>query len=214
MTSPATRLIEPPFSLLETMRLADGMVARLERHLARMRASAAALAVPWREREVRALIDTERGSRPDGTWRFRLLVDGAGQPAITCSAHADRATVWRIAVADAPVDHADPRLVHKTTSRQPYEIARRSRPDVDDVVMWNLRNEVTESTIANLVVEVEGERCTPPLSCGLLGGVLRAELLDQGELVERIITRGMLARAERVWLINSLRGWIEAMVVR
>jgi branched-subunit amino acid aminotransferase/4-amino-4-deoxychorismate lyase len=196
------------------MRLENGTIVRVERHLARMRASADALAVPWRENEIRSLIAGEADSRPNGTWRVRLLVDGAGQPSLTGAPHVDTTTVWRIAIANAAVDDTDLRLVHKTTSREPYEIARRSRPDVDDVVLWNARNEVTESTIANLVVEVAGLRCTPPLSCGLLGGVLRGELLDSGDLIERIITRGMLARAERVWLINSLRGWIEAMVVR
>jgi para-aminobenzoate synthetase/4-amino-4-deoxychorismate lyase len=207
---------EAPFSLLETMRLQHGTVTRLERHLSRMRASAEVFGFPWREDAVRAALAAACAPYPEETRRVRLLVNAAGDPSVTCTPHTDSApgTVWRIAFANTPVDDRDPRLFNKTTDREPYEIARRSRPDVDDVVLWNARNEVTESTIANLVVEVDGVRCTPPVSSGLLAGVLRGELVDSGQITERVITRGQLARASRVWLVNSLRGWIEATLVR
>jgi para-aminobenzoate synthetase/4-amino-4-deoxychorismate lyase len=205
---------DTPFSLVETIRLENGSLVRLERHLARMRASATALLYSWREDQVRAALSAQCSSAPTGTWRVRLLVDQEGYPSVTCTAHLDSATPWRVAFANAPVDARDPRLLHKTTNRVPYEVARRSRPDVDDVVLWNERGEVTESTIANIVADIGGVKCTPPVSSGLLAGVLRAELLDAGQLTERVITRGMLARAERVWLINSLRGWIDAALIR
>jgi para-aminobenzoate synthetase/4-amino-4-deoxychorismate lyase len=48
----------------------------------------------------------------------------------------------------------------------------------------------------------------------LLGGTLREELLETGAIRERVITRGEVVRAERLWLINSLRGWIEATYIR
>ena len=215
MTSPVDgETPEPPFSLLETMRLEDGTIARLERHLARMRASATVFGYPWREDDVRAALATTCAPFPTGTWRVRLLVDAQGQPSVTCAPHTDTNTAWRIAFANQPVDDRDPRLFNKTTSRGPYEAARRSRPDVDDVVLWNERTKSPEPTIANIVAEIDGVTCTPPVSCGLLAGVLRGELLEAGQLTERVITRGMLARAERVWLINSLRGWIEATLVR
>ena len=47
-------------------------------------------------------------------------------------------------------------------------------------MLWNERGEVTESTIANVVVEIDGVRYTPPLACGLLGGTFRGELLGVG----------------------------------
>ncbi|MEQ1761016.1 MAG: aminotransferase class IV [Vicinamibacterales bacterium] len=196
------------------MRLENGQIVRVERHLARMRTAAEAFGYRWSDQDVRTALSAACAPHPSGVWRVRLLVDQDGQSTVTCAPHADSQSVWRIACANAPVDDTDPRLVHKTTSRGPYDVARRSRPDVDDVVLWNARNEVTESTIANVVAEIEGVKCTPPVSCGLLAGVLRGELLESGVLTERIITRGMLARAERVWLINSLRGWIDATLVR
>ncbi len=79
--------------------------------------------------------------------------------------------------------------------------------------MWNQRGEVTESTVANLVAEIDGIRVTPPVTCGLLAGTYRAELLETGALRERVLTKDDLARSSRIWLINSLRGWIEASLV-
>jgi para-aminobenzoate synthetase/4-amino-4-deoxychorismate lyase len=164
---------------------------------------------------VRGAIDAATASHPEGLWRLRLTVASDGAADITVTPHEDvPGTLWRVAFANAPVDDTDPFLRNKTTHRTAYDTARRGRPDVDDVLLWNTRRELTESTIANVVVEIEGQRCTPPVDCGLLPGVLRAELLDRGDIVERVITRGEVVRAERLWLINSLRGWIEALLVR
>ncbi|CAA9315845.1 MAG: Para-aminobenzoate synthase, aminase component / Aminodeoxychorismate lyase [uncultured Gemmatimonadetes bacterium] len=77
----------------------------------------------------------------------------------------------------------------------------------------NERGEITESTIANLVVRLDGALWTPPLGSGLLPGVLRADLLARGEIRQRVLTSHDLARAEEVWLINSVRRWRRAVLV-
>ena len=69
---------------------------------------------------------------------------------------------------------------------------------------------ITESTIANVVVEISGERFTPPLACGLLPGVFRAELLRRGEIAERVLRPADLRDATAVWLVNSVRRWRRA----
>ena len=120
---------------------------------------------------------------------------------------------WRVTLAESPIDDRDPFLFNKTTNRAAYDAARRSRPDVDDVLLWNQRGEVTESTIANVVADMEGVRITPPVMCGLLAGTYRAELLEAGVLRERVVTKNDMAHARRIWLINSLRGWIEVDLV-
>ena len=110
------------------------------------------------------------------------------------------------------MDGRDPFVLHKTTRRAVYESARASRPDVDDVLLWNERGDVTESTIANVVAEIGGVRYTPPLQCGLLPGTFRAEQLDLGTIRERVLSKGDIASASRLWLINSVRGWVEAQL--
>lgn len=78
------------------------------------------------------------------------------------------------------------------------------------MILWNERGEVTETTIGNLVLELDGEWLTPTTSSGLLPGTFRAELLEQETIRERVITLDELARARRIWMINSVRGWVPA----
>jgi len=202
------------FSLLETMRLEEGRVARLDRHIARMRGSAGRFSFQWREPAVREAIASAQQAHVRGCWRLRLLVDRDGVPRVECTAHTrEQKAPWRLAFARDPIDEHDLFLRNKTTRRDVYERARSAQPDVDDVILWNARREVTESTIANVVVEIDGRRYTPPIACGLLPGVFRAELLDAGTIAERILTREDVAASSRLWLINSLREWIEARLV-
>ena len=120
---------------------------------------------------------------------------------------------WRVSLADSPVDPRSPLLFNKTTRRDVYDEARLAAGDVDDVLLWNTRGEVTESTIANVVVELGNRRVTPPVACGLLPGVFRQELLARGEIDEQIVRVEDLSRASGLWLINSLREWIAVDLV-
>jgi para-aminobenzoate synthetase/4-amino-4-deoxychorismate lyase len=118
----------------------------------------------------------------------------------------------RLALARASVDSSDVFLFHKTTHRQVYEQALQEArvrvPGCADVLLFNQRGEVTESTIANVVVEMDGHLTTPPLSCGLLAGTLRAELLERGVVQEACMTvEDLRTRITRLWLVNSVRGW-------
>ena len=103
----------------------------------------------------------------------------------------------------------DPFLFHKTTHRQVYEHLRERFPDHDDVLLWNEKAEITESTLANVVLLRQQQLITPPLDCGLLAGTFRAELLERGEIVEGTLQLQDLSSAEEVYLINSVRQWIK-----
>jgi para-aminobenzoate synthetase/4-amino-4-deoxychorismate lyase len=119
----------------------------------------------------------------------------------------------RVALDDEPVDPSDVWLFHKTTRRAPYDRRRERRPDVDDVLLLNDRGEVTESTIANLAVRLDGVWVTPPVDAGLLPGTHRNVLLREGRLSERPITVGELRGAEELALVSSVRGWRPAVLV-
>jgi len=113
------------------------------------------------------------------------------------------------------VHSADQLLRHKSLWRSAYDQARQrvlgEGSDLFDVIMYNEKEEVTETTIANIAVETEsGDWLTPPLSCGLLPGVQRASLLSSGELREGVITVAQLVAAaasgRRLICMNSVRG--------
>jgi para-aminobenzoate synthetase/4-amino-4-deoxychorismate lyase len=110
------------------------------------------------------------------------------------------------ALAAGPIDSSDPFLYHKTTNRAAYQHALASRPGAADALLFNEKNEVTESTIANLVFELDGRLFTPPIECGLLAGTARAQMLNEGKIGERTIKVDELVLASRLYLLNSVRG--------
>ena len=203
-----------PFSLLETMRLDDGRLMRLDRHLERAADAARFFGIEWNSARVAAACEVAVREHAEGTWRARLLVDRNGLSTVDCMTYTPEGHPRRVAFAVAPIDDGDPFLFNKTTRRSQYEKARRARPDVEDVLLWNARGEVTESTVANVVVEIDGERWTPPVESGLLAGVFRGELLRSGTVRERVLTRAAVEGAQRLWLVNSLREWMDVVLVR
>jgi para-aminobenzoate synthetase / 4-amino-4-deoxychorismate lyase len=201
------------FSLLETMRLDEGRIVRLERHLSRQAGSARQFGFAYDDARTRAAVAETERTHPHGQWRVRLLVARDGTPTIECTPYTADPRPWRVTFASAPVDSRDPFLANKTTHRSMYDNARQARPDVDDVLLSNERGEITEATLANVVAEIDGVRYTPPLNSGLLGGTFRGELLDLDQIRERVLTRADLTHASRLWLINSVREWIDAVLV-
>ena len=149
-------------------------------------------------------------SLPAERHRVRLLVDEAGGAVIEAYplARSFPRKPWKVALASSPVDSRDRFLYHKTTHRAVYDTARAGHPDCDDVLLYNERGQVTESALANLVARFGRDLVTPPVDCGLLAGTYRAHLLDRGCLREGIITLDDVKRADAVYLINSVRGWI------
>ncbi len=196
------------FQLLETM-LFDNGIAFLEEHIERLADSAAALGFRFNRDELQRELASVRGERQ----RLRLLLSRDGRLTLERFPFpAVGAPVRRLRYAREPVDPQNPWLYHKTTCRDIYTRAMADFPDADDVLLWNRAGQVTESTIANLVAEMQGVLVTPPVACGLLPGTMRAALLKQGVLVERAITRAELCAAGQLYLINSLRGWMPVEV--
>jgi len=204
----------PEFELLETMALNDGEYALLDRHLSRARNSARYFGFRWNEAEVLKALDDVRESHPLRRWRIRLMVGRNGKVHIEASP-LDEPRMAPVAVkfATRAIDDRDPLVFHKTTARSRYDVELERCHPCDDVIFWNCRGEVTESTIANVVVFSEGKHWTPPREAGLLAGTLREELISKRELFERTITKEELARSGSFALINSVRGWMPAQLV-
>ncbi|HWF73386.1 MAG TPA: chorismate-binding protein [Solirubrobacteraceae bacterium] len=202
----------PPARLLETLRFdPPGTLVNLERHLARLSASAHYFGFRYR----RAAVDTalaEALARRCAVARVRLVLERSGAVHVEAEDFLPTPGAVRLAIADDPVRSSDVLLYHKHADRELYDSARRAHPGVDDVVLWNERRQVTETTTANLAVRLDERWWTPSLACGLLPGAERARLIELGELAEREITVEELIQAERVAVVNSLRGWREAQL--
>lgn len=220
----------PALQLIETLRWepARGFV-RLARHLARLEASAAAMRFAYSAGEAEAALSqavTDRAAGPPSgkAWpqapmlRVRLTLDAEGHVAATALPFGPTppGTVWCLKIARTRLDSSDPLLRHKTTRRAVYDAARAefSLDQADEVLLLNERGEICEGAITTVFVDIGdgGPLLTPPLHCGLLAGVLRAELLEMGRAIERVLAPGDLSSARAVCVGNSLRGLIRATV--
>lgn len=143
--------------------------------------------------------------------RLRLTLDRHGGLVMTASPLPKLHVPWRIALAAQPLDSRDPWLRVKSSRRAAYDHARATLPEgIDEVVFRNERGEVCDGTITTLFFDAGAGLRTPPLACGLLPGVLRAELLANGPCREAMLLAADLHRV-RLWVGNSLRGLIPAV---
>ena len=201
-----------PFALLESL-LFDGEYAFLELHLARLKESADYFGCLFDRNLVMSQLDEAARAFVGHALKVRLLLERDGSCRAE-SAPAPECKPVRLGLATQPVDSENVFLFHKTTHRAVYESARTSRPDCDDVLLWNERGEITESTVANVVFDLDGALVTPPQRCGLLAGTFRAYLLAAGLVTERIVTIDDLAKCRAIHLVNSVRRWIPVEFVR
>jgi len=198
-----------PFKLLETIAWQPGTGALLlDRHISRLAHSAIHFGFDLDLGEVRRRIGSVTHDRPA---MLRLLVASHGAIEIELRDMPEvSGSPVLVSVDSDDVDSGDEFLRHKTTRRSRYDQARARFPQSFDVLLHNERGEITESTIANIVVEIDGRLLTPPADSGLLPGTFRAELIDAERVTEAVLTIQDLERAESLWLINSVRGWIPA----
>ena len=96
-----------------------------------------------------------------------------------------------VAVRPLPVDPGDYRLKHKTTDRGFYDEARRAG-GAFETIFTDPEGRLTEGSFTNVFVQRDGKLVTPPLSRGLIPGILRAKLIESGEAVEGDLTVGDL----------------------
>ncbi|MDO7907912.1 aminodeoxychorismate synthase component I [Paenibacillus sp. JX-17] len=199
----------PGFQLLETLRLERGEYDLLSCHLERMAASAAFFQYPYDEakvlHELRSLVNHLPEARTAYRVRLLLAKDGTIQAEASALPSGDHSEMQAV-LSSEPVNSSNLFLYHKTTHREVYN--ERKAEGWDETLLWNERGELTEFVIGNLVLEMNGRLYTPPVVSGLLGGTLRRSLLESGRITERVLYRSDLLKAEKIWLINSVRGWV------
>ena len=215
-TKESAHILALTIEALETLRLEAGAFPRGEAHLARMQRTARHFGLRFSMPDARVLLNRLAAEHPGGPWRVRLTLDAAGQFGSQVLPLAPTPEPVRLVVAASPIatrGAAGEFLRHKTTRREAYAaFAAAKPPEAFDVILWNEAGELTECSFGNLALEIDGRWLTPRLEAGLLPGVLRAELLAQGRLTEARLTREDPARATGIAFLNSLRGWLPAVL--
>jgi 4-amino-4-deoxychorismate lyase len=198
-------------TVFETMRAElDGRIALWPLHLDRLRAGCAAVGFALDEAWVLVAL----AGLPHGqVLRARLAVDAKGQVALTHQPLPPNPEVWQVAVSDQRLNSRDAWLRIKSSHRPVYERVRAGLPaEVDEAILLNERGEVCEGTITSLFLRRGGRLLTPPLSCGLLPGVLRRSLIKAGRAEEAQLMPDDLHDGE-IFMGNALRGLIPARLV-
>ena len=211
------------FNLLETLRLERGQFHLLDRHLARLKRAAHHFGYPFDEANIRlVLTDLQEGTTRKqsehkgdaGPWRVRLQLNEQGEAHAELFELNSTPTLVNIALAATYFEASHSEFTRfKTTHRTHYDAAAPGDPSVYDTLLFNDQGELTEFTRGNVAVLMNGNWWTPPLHCGLLDGVGRAQCLAEGRLHEAVITLDDLTKAQSLAFINSLRGWVDARLV-
>ncbi|MBF0217552.1 MAG: chorismate-binding protein [Candidatus Omnitrophica bacterium] len=209
-----------PFSLLETMLWENGSVFLLDLHLKRLSKSAEYFSVKYDIGHIRETLAKETGwFVPPQKYRVRLLVDTAGNPSIGSSQILDQppALAVKTLLSKKRTDKRDIFLYHKTTNRDIYdtEFSLAREAGFFDVLFTNSDDQLTEGAITNVLIMNDGEYFTPPLECGLLPGIFREHLLSiaQIPITEKVLYSKDLVRADKIFLMNSVRKLVPAILV-
>ncbi|MBX7481834.1 aminodeoxychorismate synthase component I [Qipengyuania qiaonensis] len=195
------------FDLIETMRFTpETGIPHLETHLMRMKTSAAELGFSFDRHDARNQLHAlcfvlEKESR------VRLLASRSG--AIALEAH-DLPDAWRepaqCIVLPLPVDPGDWRLRHKTSDRGFYDDGQRVAREHGAQEALFVREDglLTEGCVTSIFVRgADDVLLTPPANLGLLPGVFRQTLLDEGRAREAELRIGDLENG--FYLGNALR---------
>jgi len=199
----------PIIDLIETMRFdaLEGLID-LDRHIERMGASAQQLGFVFNRHEVRNELQAATFKlRKDS--RVRLMVAQSGAIAIeTSRLPTPAAEPVDVTLAPLPVAADDFRLRHKTSDRA---FLRESTRGGFETVFLDPDGFVTEGSFTNVFVARDDGLITPPLARGLMAGVLRRRLIEEGKAREGDVVSADLA--EGFYIGNSLRGLIRARLV-
>lgn len=193
------------FQLVETILTKDGKMQYEKKHFERMGKSAQKLGFKFNKSKINIK------NKKDCILRILLSKDGEIE---TQCLPLENIKTNKIIISETPVNSKEPMLYHKTTYRPWYENAMEKikAGQVFDEIFFNEKGELTEGARSNIVLQIDGELFTPPVECGLLNGVLRQKMLDEGNIKEKILYLEDLKKAEKVFCINSVRGLVEVEV--
>ncbi|MEN9564492.1 MAG: hypothetical protein RIR73_2736 [Chloroflexota bacterium] len=199
------------FSLFETMLWTPAAgYYLLDRHIARILDSAKYFGFDISGQNEMTRVLNELVAEATSPKRVKIWINSKGEISGEAKDFQPSEKIFKVCMAKKSINSNDRFLFHKTTNRAEYEQA--AIQGFDDVLLFNENDELTEFTIGNLVVKLKGELLTPPVECGLLAGTFRAELLASGKVKERVLRKQDTAEAEAVFLVNSLRKWVEVII--
>lgn len=192
--------------LVETMLYEPGPgIELLAGHMRRLAESAAYWDVPLDLEAVGEALSAIGGSRRQ---KVRLVLLKGGEIEVELDDFEALADPVELSLSKSRIDPSEPFWFHKTLDRDRYPT-----PENGETVLVNLRGEVTETNISNLMVRFDDRWVTPPIRSGCLPGVYRQKMLDSGEVTEGPVTIEEFRAADEIAVTNAVRGWRKAVLL-
>ena len=196
------------FDLIETMRFdPDVGITDLDRHLDRLGGSADRFDFPFNRHSARNELQAATFRRLEPAM-LRLLLSPTGTMAIELKPIPDcPIQPVEVAVRPLPVGADDVRLSYKSTARAFMEAARRDGGKYETIFV-DPEGRLTEGSFTSVFLKRDGKYLTPPIARGLMPGLLRARLIEEGQAEEADLTVDDLA--DGFMIGNMVRGLIRA----
>ena len=211
--------------VFDTSRVVRGRIIQKRSHFARLLSDAAALGIAVRIEDVDALAEAAVPEGGDGALRLTvtrgpggrgLSGETGGEPTIMARFSPMNpvfpmppVSLWTSTIRRNPTS---PSARHKTLSYTDNVMALREAVAMghDEALMLSPEGRVACASAANVFALFGKQLVTPPLSEGVLPGVIRGWLLEVASeaglsALEESLTPERLAQADRIFLTNSLR---------
>ena len=196
---------EPRFELLTTGCIHQGELTFLDKHVTRLREASRYFAYPYDEQKLLKELQEELAHLDlNLDYRCRIALQKNGTFHLEITELTDLpASYLQAQLTEQKLDLATPFTYFKTSQRD--HLGQSDHEQIFHLPDGSL----LETTIGNLVLEIEGQLYTPPAHLPLLDGIYRRHLLETQQVEEKLLTLNDLIDADRIYACNALRGLYE-----
>lgn len=195
-----TKFLNGDFQLIETVRIENGKMLFKEEHFQRLKNSAKNFGFKYTQPHI----------KPHQDGILRILLNKNGELSYEYK-DLTYSQTNKIAISPIIISSNNNLMYHKTTFRPWFyeSYAKIKNGEIYDEIFFNENNELTEGARSNIIVKINSNYYTPPLCCGLLNGIYRQKLINEGFCKEKILYKKDLLNCEKIFCINSVRGMVE-----
>lgn len=189
--------------IFETIKTLNGQPIALARHMRRALDSARSLGLKMPpEEELRTDLRKILHDEPQEVGKLRICIYADGFH-LSHDEYTEPTSPLRFTFFSQTVlgeEHKQFPYDHR------FELLKSAQDEgFDDCILFNVKNEVTESAVANLLFLIQGTWVTPPISAGVLPGVIRAIAIEECDVKVRPIHISEIADVESAFSLASLR---------
>ncbi len=195
-----TKFLNDEFQIIETAKIENEKILFEKEHFERMQKAADHFGFEF---------ETPKISKTDnGILRILLRKDGEIK---TEFKKISPSKTRKIIISPIIQNSKNEFLYYKTTYRPWFfdSFQKVRKGEIYDEIFFNEKGELTEGARSNIILQLGGKLYTPPVQCGLLNGIFRQKLLNEGKCTEKILYKKDLENAEKIFCVNSVRGMVE-----